>query len=69
MWKIATIVLVIIFLIADSIYLYLRLKKYWRHAPWQRTAQKNKQWKLGLSSLDIFLNKQAGKDPRPPSNR
>ena len=69
MWKIAAFILLIIFLVADSIYLYLRLKKYWLNASCRRSAQKNNQWKLGLSSLDIPLNKQAGKNSSPPSNR
>ena len=68
MWKFAAIVLVVIFVVADSIYIYQRVKKYWRNAPWQRTGQKSNAWKLGLSSLELPLNKQADKDPQPPKN-
>jgi hypothetical protein len=66
MWKIAAFVLVVIFIVADSIYLYFRLKKYWLSAARKRTGQDRKKWKLGLSSLDIPLNKKPDADIRPP---
>jgi hypothetical protein len=62
MWKIAAIVGFIIFLVADSLYLYRRLKKYWRKPSWIGYGHKSKSWKLGLSSLDLPLNKQPDKD-------
>jgi hypothetical protein len=68
-WKIAVIVLVILFLVIDSIYLYFRLKKYWQSSSWKRPGQNSKKWKLGLSSLDIPLNKNpdtAGQPPEKP---
>jgi hypothetical protein len=69
MWKIAAFVLLIIFLVADSMYIYRRLKKYWRNASWQGSGQKNNRWKLGLSSLDIPLNKQTGKNTSQPEKK
>ena len=69
MWKIAAFILLIIFLVADSVYIYRRIKKYWRNASWQRSGQKNNRWKLGLSSLDIPPNKQAGKNSSPPGGK
>ena len=69
MWKIAAFVLLIVFLLADCVYLYRRLKKYWNNASWQRPGQKNNRWKLGLSSLDIPLNKQAGKNTSQPEKK
>jgi len=59
MWKIAAFVCLIIFLFADSIYLYRRLKKYWQNASWKKSGQNDKKWKLGLSSLDLPPGKQS----------
>ncbi|MBN2108746.1 MAG: hypothetical protein JW832_15075 [Deltaproteobacteria bacterium] len=53
LWKLALIALVILFLVADSIYLYFRLKKYWRRATWNRPFTKKSSWEIGLASLDI----------------
>jgi len=66
MWKIAAFVCLIIFLVADSIYLYLRLKKYWQNASWVRHGQKNNRWRLGLSSLDLPQDKQPDKGSNRP---
>jgi len=65
MWKITGVVLLIIFLVADSIYLYLRLKKYWQKASWIGSG-KSRKWKLGLSSLDMPLGKQPDTDRHRP---
>ena len=68
MWKIAAFVLVVIFIVADSIYLYFRLKKYWRSASGKRQGQDSKKWRIGLSSLDIPLNKKPDGDNHTPEN-
>ncbi len=69
MWKIAAIVGLIVFLVADSIYLYQRLKTYWQKASREKSGPHDKRWKLGLSSLDIPLGKQPEKDrTRPEKN-
>lgn len=66
MWKITGVVLLIIFLVADSIYLYLRLKKYWRNASRNKPGEHDKKWKLGLSSLDMPLGRQPDKNLHKP---
>lgn len=58
MWKLAAFVLIGIFVIADSIYLYFRLKKYWRRASAKRRDTDRTKWKIGLPSLPIPLNKK-----------
>jgi hypothetical protein len=66
MWKITGVVLLIVFLLADSIYIYLRLKKYWRKASWAGSGKKSGKWRLGLSSLNIPLGEQTDTDRHRP---
>jgi hypothetical protein len=69
MWKIVAFVGLIAFLVADSLYLYRRLKKYWQTASWKRPGNKNRKWRLGLSSLDMPLGKQQDTDRHGPEKK
>lgn len=69
MWKIAAGVCLVVFLVADSVYLYLRLKKYWRNASWNKSGKDDKKWKLGLSSLDMPVGAQPDKDRHKPERQ
>ncbi len=66
LWKIAVAALIIIFLVADSIYLYFRLKKYWQGSSWNKPGTDKKKWKLGLSSLDLPTGKSADTGKKLP---
>ncbi len=66
MWKIAVFVLIAIVVIADSIYLYSRLKKYWPGTRGPRQGPDGKKWKIGLPSLDIPVSGKADAEKRLP---
>ena len=66
MWKIIVFVLLAIVVIADSIYLYFRLKKYWPGTRGLQQSPDGKKWKIGLPSLDIPVSGKADAEKHLP---